>query len=264
MPIETLKKRLAYYKAKMPTHGETLAAVVRNYMAPTNYTGGALSQGKTGKSLVVWYASLPYTPEARPREWNRVKAARAGIEQATGLRVLAESIEGRDYCGFYANSFQDSTLWPLVMILPKGKGFLRAYYEDDAGSFVVLSEVYADSDDCRRAARGYAESRAEDSVRHDEAFQAGCEYFNLREDAQEARRKALKLASDVHQMRRAGVTAPESICSVLRGEISAAWHTIHHNRKKARDLRKEWESAPGSWAYPFFQSFANAAGIKLN
>jgi len=161
-----------------------------------------------------------------------------------------------DYEGWYSDSFQEATYRPCVLqITGKGRAarYLAAYQESDNDGFVVdLSEIYSegrsriadlrprDSDGALEAARmadRFAEREAEKSRDYDEAWQAGAQWAQLREDEHEARAQLLTLAREARALRvKVSPDEAPTVCAKLRAIVLNLAVEIQASRDKRREL----------------------------
>lgn len=180
--------------------------------------------------------------------------------ESIGLRFVGFSddiIRGIQHCGWYADSFQESTYRGAVFQLPGRKGasrFVAAYRESDSGGYVVdlspgavQSENSRDMDGyaldvkdfaaCSEAAYladGFAEREAEEAREYSEAWQAGADWSALGDVIKSARSEALEILRERRKVPK--VEAP-ALCAAIRAQVSRLCDEIEQARAKRKELR---------------------------
>lgn len=87
----------------------------------------------------------------------------AGSSFRLRLDLANDHLRGRlgQITGYYADSFQDFTFYPIVARLPNRRGFLAGYSAGPGMCAALDATIYATAEDAARAAHNMAEHDAE-------------------------------------------------------------------------------------------------------
>lgn len=206
---QSTTRRMAFYKSKMPTHGKTLREVIRNYWNPSYTSRGPSPSFANAEDMARrypvkgWYGFPGDINPGRfpkPSDFGKLWGMRcigaAGTLESNSNESRYASATNRQAEGYYMDSHHDMTVYPLVFMLSKKRGFLTGRYESDNGEVYIHNEIhddardafYAAHDDCARYAEDCRECYAKDM--------AESEIAELREDIRNRRGYILQVISE--------------------------------------------------------------------
>lgn len=240
---QSLKSRCDYYKA----HGGLNRQTVRNYLTDSAYASESPNQGSNGERP-VWYL---FDHILKP---NRRDYRACDFSGQFGLRCVAyghdaeddqggTSYHNREASGYYADSFQDRVIYPLVYKLSKGRGYVIGYFSSDNDEAVLYGDkdaFYAAGDlglafrDSHRRAERMAESDREE----DERQQVEMTIEDKQNEIATERTACLSLIKQLKQACPA-LDGYDVIKEALRDRIKSHVASIKQTRREIAKLQAE-------------------------
>lgn len=160
---------------------------------------------RAGNNSATTALRLAREDKGRPGSWHGFYPRRSFVMRAGGERFFddmdiyhvavdapeeAHTIVSMRHTGWYTREdpAKDDLYVPCVVKLRGRRGFLACYREECSNGYLVdLSEIHETPEDAARAADNLAERNAEKEREYQEAWQAGQECHDLREEAADER-----------------------------------------------------------------------------
>jgi hypothetical protein len=236
-----LQKAFSYFQRDMSAAAGWNAPVAVNAL---KHAKAAIAKGETyfPRCLVT-----AYNPQ-----WEKQNARWIENLSNSGLRFVgyADKLTRMDHTGWYCDAFQDETLRGCVLQMParNGKEIFLPAYEDpcNAGTYAVCfdwiegergsrwdKEDQQALRDAARAADSFAEHQAEDMREHDEAWQRGRQYAELRDEIANERDELRALVRELKTAREHG----PAICKALRETVREKRDAMHKAWQQAEDCK---------------------------
>lgn len=237
---KNLKTRRDFYKSKMPTHGETLREVVRNYANPAytsrgpcpSYSDDAMTQIKG------WYGfpSVSVDRWPRPADFNGVFGFRCVA--AAGVSACGE-YRNTDAEGYCCDAYGHRVIYPLVFRLNKERGFLIGRYDGDNGEVYIGKDIHDDLRGAFWAAHRECERIAESDREYFAKDQAAQEIESLRGENQDILKRAAALLKELRGLCPTLADRP-AVRDALRGEVLSLRADMRKNRKRIAKLESNF------------------------
>lgn len=242
------------------------ANALQGYKAPT-FNGISYARPDDGQGVAAYRLAKARAMVALEKPiYGGTPGAKSYPEQGDALRfagrVVPDSgrdwMDTRDSCGWHTDPFGDvfkdgsGLCFGVVYQLPGRDGLARfvAGYQFggvDGGPTLDLTTVYTVKDETEQEAAAYysgataaadslAKAAGEKEREYQTAWQAGSQYEQAKQEAQDARRECLDVLAERRAVKGSDTGQHPALCRAIRGTVSDLCATIRAAREKMAEL----------------------------